>query len=133
VAVVASTYGQNYAFEGLQADNPIESMAVVYTSIYENRSREFKARFLAREIERYGAEAAVFHDARTAPEHSGVRHGLHVRVQRDTGVPAIVIEGDTHDMRLVSVDHIRSQLQEFLELRRSAPVGQNGSRDAVTH
>jgi benzoyl-CoA reductase/2-hydroxyglutaryl-CoA dehydratase subunit BcrC/BadD/HgdB len=108
-------------------------MAHVYTAIYENRSREFKVRFLAREFERYGVEAAVFHDARTSPEHSGVRHGMHVRLQRDTGVPAIVIEGDTHDLRLVSIDHIRSQLQEFLELRRSAPGRYNGARDALTH
>jgi hypothetical protein len=56
-----------------------------------------------------------------------------MRLQRDTGVPAIVIEGDTHDLRLVSVDHIRSQLQEFLALRRSAPVRANGARDALTH
>ncbi|MEI7703723.1 MAG: 2-dehydropantoate 2-reductase [Deltaproteobacteria bacterium] len=133
IAVVASTYGSNYAFEGLQPDNPIESMARVYTSIYENRSREYKVRFLAREFERYGVEAAVFHDARTAPEHSGVRHGVHVRLERDTGVPAIVIEGDTHDMRLVSVGHIRSQLQEFLDVRRSARKNGNGARDALTH
>lgn len=133
IAVVASTYGHNYAFEALSPENPIESMAHVYTAIYENRSREFKVRFLAREFERYGVEAAVFHDARTSPEHSGVRHGMHVRLQRDTGVPAIVIEGDTHDLRLVSIDHIQSQLQEFLELRRSAPGRYNGARDALTH
>jgi benzoyl-CoA reductase/2-hydroxyglutaryl-CoA dehydratase subunit BcrC/BadD/HgdB len=133
IAVVASTYGGNYAFDGLQPDNPVESMARVYTSIYENRSREYKVRFLASEFQRFGVEAAIFHDARTSPEHSGVRHGLHMRLQRDTGVPPIVIEGDTHDLRLVSVDHIRSQLQEFLALRRSAPSRPNGARDAVTH
>ncbi|MBI5068107.1 MAG: 2-dehydropantoate 2-reductase [Deltaproteobacteria bacterium] len=133
IAVVASTYGHNYAFEGLQPQNPIESMAEVYTSIYENRSREYKVRYLAREFERFGVEAAVFHDARTSPEHSGVRHGVHMRLQRDTGIPAIVFEGDTHDLRLVSVDHIRGQLQEFLEVRRSQAGRHNGLRDALTH
>jgi benzoyl-CoA reductase/2-hydroxyglutaryl-CoA dehydratase subunit BcrC/BadD/HgdB len=133
IAVVASTYGGNYAFDGMQPDNPIESMARVYTSIYENRSREYKVRFLAQEFRRYGVEAAIFHDARTSPEHSGVRHGVHIRLQRETGVPSIVIEGDTHDLRLVSVDHIRSQLQEFMALRSSASARPNGTRDAVTH
>jgi 2-dehydropantoate 2-reductase len=133
IAVVASTYAPTYVFDGFHRDDPIESMAAAYTAIYPNRSREYKVRWLSREIERHGVEAAVFHDARTSPEHSGVRNGIHIRVQRDTGVAAMVIEGDTHDPRLVSVDHIRSQLQEFLEQRRAPAAGNGGARDAVTH
>ena len=120
IAVVASTYSHTYApLQGLNPDNPIESMAAAYTSIYPNRSREYKVRWLARECARYGVDAAIFHDARTAPDHSAVRYGVHIRLRRDTGVPPLVIEGDTHDLRLVSVDHVRSQLQEFLEQRRA--------------
>jgi 2-dehydropantoate 2-reductase len=131
IAVVASTYAHTYVFDGFQRDNPIESMAAAYTAIYPNRSREHKVRWLEREFGRYAVDAAVFHDARTSPEHSGVRHGIHIRLFRDTGVAPLVIEGDTHDLRLVSVDHIRSQLREFLEQRR--PPRANGARDAVTH
>jgi benzoyl-CoA reductase/2-hydroxyglutaryl-CoA dehydratase subunit BcrC/BadD/HgdB len=131
IAVVASTYGHTYVFDGFTRNDPIASLAAAYTAIYPNRSREYRVRYLAREFERYGVDAAVFHDARTSPEHSGVRSGIHIRLKRDTGVPPLVIEGDTHDLRLVSVDHVRSQLREFLEQRR-APRG-NGARDAVTH
>ena len=108
-------------------------MATAYTSVYTNRSREYKVQHLAREFARHAVDAAVYHDARTSPEHSGVRSGLHIRLQRETGVRPIVIEADTHDLRLVSVDHIRSQLREFIEQRRSAPVVVNGTRDAVAH
>jgi hypothetical protein len=78
-------------------------------------------------------DAAVYHDVRTSPEHSTVRYGAHIRLRRDTGVPAIVLEADTHDLRLVSVDHIRSQLQEFLEQRRARPNGSMPVRDGLTH
>ncbi|OFX29142.1 MAG: hypothetical protein A2Z07_03110 [Armatimonadetes bacterium RBG_16_67_12] len=132
IAVVASTYSHNYAFVGFQSENPVESMARVYTSIYENRSRDYKRRFLAREFERFGVDAAVFHDARTAPQNSGVRLGLHTRLEQDTGVPAMVIEGDTHDLRLVSVDHIRTQIREFMELHDIAPGRRSARHDAVT-
>jgi len=115
VAVVASTYPRVFALEGLNRDNPIESMARTYTSVFPNRSREFKARQLAVDYRRYGIDAAVYHDARTCPEHSTVRYGLHLRLQRDTGVPPLVIEADTHDLRLVSIDQIRRQLIEQLE------------------
>lgn len=132
IAVVASTYAPTYFFEAFHRDNPLESMARAYTSVYPNRSREYKVRFLAHELARFGAEAAVFHDARTSPEHSGVRYGIHIRLQRETGVPALVIEGDTHDLRLVSVDHIRAQIEEFVEQRRAA-WRPNGAREAMAH
>jgi len=130
IAVVGSTAAATYVFDGFDRDNPIESMAAAYTATYPNRSREHKLRFLAGKFERYGVDAAVFHDARTSPEHSGVRHGMHTRLARDTGIPALVIEGDTHDLRLVSLDRVRSQLEEFLELRTAAGRD-NGARDAA--
>jgi 2-dehydropantoate 2-reductase len=135
IAVVASTYSHTYAFERFDRDNPIESLAAAYTSIYPNRSREYKARYLAREFARYGVDAAVFHDARTSPEHSTARYGLHLRLRRDTGVPPIVVEGDTHDPRLVSVDHVRSQLREFLEQQRALAAARPHvpEREAAAH
>jgi 2-dehydropantoate 2-reductase len=134
IAVVGSWYSQSYVLEGLHRDNPIESMAAAYTGVYTNRSREWKVKYLERQFERYGVEAAVYHDARTAPEHSAVRSGIHIRLRRDTGVTPIVLEADTHDLRLVSVDHIRSQIREFLEQRRAAGAPhRNGSREATAH
>jgi 2-dehydropantoate 2-reductase len=132
IAMVASTYAPTYVFEGFHRDNPLESMARAYTSIYPNRSREHKVRFLKHEFERFGIDAAVFHDARTSPEHSGVRYGMHIRLRSETGVPALVVEGDTHDLRLVSVDHIRAQVREYLEQRRAAQRS-SGARDALAH
>jgi 2-dehydropantoate 2-reductase len=134
IAVVGSWYSQTYALQGLQRENPIESMAAAYTSVYPNRSREYKAKYLAREFARHDVDAAIFHDARTAPDHSAARSGLHIRLRRDTGVTPIVIEADTHDLRLVSVDHIRSQLREFVEQRRAAATaGGNKLREAAAH
>ncbi len=124
IAVVASTYAHTYAgFESFSRDNPIESMAAAYVSIFSNRGREYKVHHLAREFARYGVDAAVFHDARTCPDQSTARYGVHIRLRRDTGVHPIVFEGDTHDLRLVSIDHIRAQLEEFLQQRRAATDG----------
>jgi 2-dehydropantoate 2-reductase len=133
IAVVGSTYSDMYAFQGFQKENPVESMAAVYTSIYSNRSRERKIRYLTSEFQRFGVDACVYHDVRTSPEHSTVRYGAHIRLRRDTGVPAIILEADTHDLRLVSTDHIRGQLQEFLEQRRARPNGSAPVRDGLTH
>lgn len=116
IAVVGSTYARLFALDGLSRVNAIESLARVYSSIFTNRSREYKARALTAEFHGLGVDAAVFHDARTAPDFSSVRYGLHNRLKRETGVRPLVIEGDTHDLRLVSVDQIGRQLMEHLEV-----------------
>jgi len=132
IAVVGSTYAHTYVFDDFHGDDPMASLAAGYTAIYPNRSREYKVRWLSREFARHGVEAAVYHDARTSPEHSGVRSGIHIRLRRETGVHPLVIEGDTHDLRLVSVDHVRTQIQEYLE-QRSAAAGNGAARDATAH
>ncbi|MEK6596823.1 MAG: 2-hydroxyacyl-CoA dehydratase, partial [Gemmatimonadota bacterium] len=60
-------------------------------------------------------DAAVYHDCRTTPEASHVRYGLAVRTQRETGVPGLVIEADSHDLRLFSTERLHGLLADFLE------------------
>jgi 2-dehydropantoate 2-reductase len=122
-AVVASTFSTVFTLPGLDADNPVESMAQTYTGVFGNRSEEYKTAFLAAKFERFGVDAAVYHDCRTTPEASHVRYGLAVRVQRRTGVPAFVIEADSHDPRLFSSERLQAQLAEFLEHRIERPAG----------
>lgn len=116
VAVVSSTYSRIFALEGLDPDNPVESMARTYAGIFPNRSTGYKAEFLRREVENLGVDAVVYHDGRTAQKHSSVRYGLQHRVEALTGVPSLVIEADTHDARLFSMEQLERQLEELIEL-----------------
>ncbi|HHN75518.1 MAG TPA: 2-dehydropantoate 2-reductase [Acidobacteria bacterium] len=115
VAVVASSFFGNFDLAGLDPDNPIESMARAYTSIFPNRSDAFKSEQLAGEFEAYGVDAVVYHEDRTCPEHSNVRHGLEVQMRRKTGLPSLILEADSHDLRLFSMDRLNNQLRDFIE------------------
>ncbi len=115
IAVVGSTYAANWAFPALDPNNPIESLSLAYLSVFPNRAREYKVRYLKAQLTKYSVDAVVHHDARTCPEHSNVRYGTHMRLQRDTGIPPIVLEADTHDDRLVSLDGLERQIIEFIE------------------
>ncbi len=127
VAIVGSTYTSIFALDGFDADNPIESMARTYLSTFTNRSRAYKLRFLDSEFTRYAADAIVYHDGRTAPELSNVRHGL----RRESPQPSLIIEADSHDLRLVSMDQIQSQLVNFIETaRRNGRAGVTSERGA---
>ncbi len=129
VAIVASTFSEVFALQGLDRYDPIESMAHAYTGVFGNRSEEFKTAYLARRFEQYGVDAAVYHDCRTSSEASHVRYGLAQRVQRATGVSAFVIEADSHDLRLFSTDRLHVQLSTFLE--QQAESGRTNGRLAA--
>ena len=126
VAIVASTYCSIFAFTGLDPKNPIESMARSYTGIFHNRSDDYKEKYLISKFQEYGVDAVVYHEGRTAPEHSNVRYGLELRVRRQTGLQAIVLEADTHDLRLFSIDRLQRKLQDFIEIQELAAAAAPG-------
>jgi len=113
-AIVASTYSRIFALEGLDSQNPVESTARAYTGTFPNRSDDYKAAFLAAQFREYGTDAVIYHDGRTAPEHSNVRYGLERRLRRETGLPSLVLDADTHDLRLFSLNGIQRQLSDFI-------------------
>jgi benzoyl-CoA reductase/2-hydroxyglutaryl-CoA dehydratase subunit BcrC/BadD/HgdB len=116
VAVVASNYIHLFALDGLEPDNPIESMAREYTGIYPNRSSDHKQDFLRGEVERFGVDGIIYHDGRTARKHSSVRDGLGQRLHEANGLPYMVVEADTHDLRLFSLDSLDRKVVEFIEV-----------------
>ena len=111
---------------GMDAKNPVESMARTYTGIFHNRSDDYKEEYLLSKFRDYGVDGVVYHEGRTSPEHSNVRYGLEMRLRRLTGLQAIVLEADTHDLRLFSADRIERKLLDFIEMRTAAPLGDNG-------
>jgi len=116
VAVVSSSYGHLFAVDGLEPDNPIESMARCYSGIYPNLSSSHKETFLRADLERFAVDAIIYHDGRTARKHSSVREGLQQRLFAANGVPYIVVEADTHDQRLFSLDSLDRKIVEFIEM-----------------
>jgi 2-dehydropantoate 2-reductase len=127
--IVGSTYCDIFALDGFDAKNPLESMARTYTSIFPNRSNDFKQEKLSSRLRRYGVDAVIHHEGRTSPEHSNVRYGLAKSLQRATGIPSIVLEADTHDLRLFSMNRVMSKLGEFIEMQ-GAPIA---STEGQTH
>ena len=116
-AIVASTFCSEFALRGLDPHDPFESMASAYTGIFDNRSEDYRAAYLAQQFEQYGVDAAIYHDCRTTPETSHVRYGPAARTQHLTGVPGLVIEADSHDLRLFSTERLQEQFADFLEQR----------------
>ncbi len=120
VAVVASTYCRLAALDSIDPKNPIASMARVYTGIFHNRSDVYKEDDLVKRFIEYGVDGVVYHEGRTALSESNVRYGLETRLRRRTGLQALVLEGDTHDVRLFSLNRIMQKLRDFIEMQEMA-------------
>jgi 2-dehydropantoate 2-reductase len=117
IAVTASTYCDTFRLPGLDPVRPIESLAGTYAAVFNNRSGGYQGAYLADQFVRFSVDAAVYHDCRTAPDAWHVRTGLAAQMQRLTTVPALVIEADSHDERLLSLERLQGQLAELLEQR----------------
>lgn len=125
-SIVASTYTRIFALDEIDPTNPIESLARAYTGTFPNRSDDYKAHYLTRTFKEFGVDGVMYHDGRTSPEHSNVRYGLEGRLRRETGLPSLVLEADTHDLRLFSLQHIQRQLSDFIE-HQERPAVEEGA------
>ncbi|MBT7668431.1 MAG: 2-hydroxyacyl-CoA dehydratase, partial [Bdellovibrionales bacterium] len=113
-AVVASTYCNSWVFD-FDLDDPLLSMARAYTGIFINRSEEVKEKVLAGLIDEYQIDGVIYHDSKTCPHNSNNRFGLPQRLQQETKVPYLVVDGDLNDLRCFSQEQTTTSLEAFVE------------------
>jgi benzoyl-CoA reductase/2-hydroxyglutaryl-CoA dehydratase subunit BcrC/BadD/HgdB len=127
-AVVASTYCNSWIFSALDPADPIKSMARASLELFIVRSEEAKEDYIAEMAELYRVDGIVYHDCRTCPNNTNTRYGMPRRLSERTGVPALVLDGDVNDLRCVSDEQSRTNVEGFVEqladarLARGAPV-----------
>ncbi len=115
VAVVASTYCNSWIFDKLDPDNIDETLALVYTEIFINRSESAKTAMLEQFVRDFSIDGIVFHDCKTCPNNTNCRYGMPERLYELSNIPSVVIDGDVVDLRLFSVEQVRTALEGFIE------------------
>ncbi len=114
-AVVASTYCNSWIFNDFDPSDPWRSMARAYSGIFITRSEEVKERYIREMLKRYSIDGIVFHDSKTCAANSNARYGMPQRIQEETGIPALVIDGDLNDLRLVSDEQLVTNIEAYVE------------------
>lgn len=115
-SVVASTYCNSWVFDDFDPDKPLESMAYAYTQIFINRGENTKLTMLKRMLEEFKVDGVIFHDSKTCFNNANSRFGLPKRVQKETGIDTLSIDGDLNDLRFFSEGQTRTKLETFIEL-----------------
>ncbi|MEW5937100.1 MAG: 2-hydroxyacyl-CoA dehydratase family protein [Candidatus Thermoplasmatota archaeon] len=114
-AVVASTYCNSWIFSSLDPAEPFTSMARAYTELFIVRSEEYKERYLKEMLSFFKVDGIIYHDSKTCPNNSNSRYGMPRRLEEETGVPSLVIDGDLNDLRCLSDEQTETKIEAFLE------------------
>jgi benzoyl-CoA reductase/2-hydroxyglutaryl-CoA dehydratase subunit BcrC/BadD/HgdB len=127
-SIVASTYCNSWIFSALDPADPIRSMARASLELFIVRSEQAKEDYIARMVELYHVDGIVYHDCRTCPNNTNTRYGMPRRLAERLGVPALVLDGDVNDLRCVSDEQARTNVEGFIEQLADARVGAGSGR-----
>lgn len=113
--VIASTYCSSWIFSALNPAEPFESMARAYTELFITRDEAYKEKYIRGKLEFFGCDGVVYHNARTCPNNTNCLYGMPQRLARHTGIPFVTIDGDLNDLRCLSDEQTKTNIEAFIE------------------
>jgi benzoyl-CoA reductase/2-hydroxyglutaryl-CoA dehydratase subunit BcrC/BadD/HgdB len=114
-SVLASTYCSSWIFTAFDENDPFRSMAKAYLELFIVRSDEYKEKYISDMLQKFRVDGIIYHDAKTCPCNSNNRYGMPQRVEAKTGIPSLVISGDLNDLRCVSDEQTKTNVEAFIE------------------
>ncbi len=113
--VLASTYCNSWIFSALDPDDPFTSMARAYTELFIVRGDGYKEKYIQEMLEFFKVDGIIYHDAKTCPANSNCRYGMPQRMEKLSGIPSLTINGDLNDLRLISDEQTKTNVEAFVE------------------
>jgi benzoyl-CoA reductase/2-hydroxyglutaryl-CoA dehydratase subunit BcrC/BadD/HgdB len=113
--VIASTYCSSWIFSALDPEDPFTSMARAYTELFIVRGDDYKEQYITDKLKFFDVDGIIYHDAKTCPNNSNCRYGMPQRLAEITGIPSLTINGDLNDLRLLSDEQTKTNVEAFIE------------------
>jgi benzoyl-CoA reductase/2-hydroxyglutaryl-CoA dehydratase subunit BcrC/BadD/HgdB len=113
--VLASTYCNSWIFSALDPQDPFNSMARAYTELFIVRADEAKEAYIRNMLAFFKVDGIIYHDAKTCPNNSNCRYGMPQRLEKQTGIPSLTINGDLNDLRMISDEQTKTNVEAFIE------------------
>jgi benzoyl-CoA reductase/2-hydroxyglutaryl-CoA dehydratase subunit BcrC/BadD/HgdB len=113
--VLASTYCNSWVFSALDPEDPFHSMAKAYTELFIVRDDDAKEKYIKDMLAFFKVDGVIYHDAKTCPNNTNCRYGMPQRLSEATGIPSLTIHGDLNDLRLLSDEQTKTNVEAFIE------------------
>jgi benzoyl-CoA reductase/2-hydroxyglutaryl-CoA dehydratase subunit BcrC/BadD/HgdB len=113
--IVASTYCNSWIFSGFDESDPFSSMAKAYTELFIVRADKSKEIYLKKMMDFFKIDGIIYHDSKSCPNNTNSRYGMPQRLEEETGIPSLVINGDLNDLRCLSDEQFITNVEAFIE------------------
>jgi benzoyl-CoA reductase/2-hydroxyglutaryl-CoA dehydratase subunit BcrC/BadD/HgdB len=113
--IVASTYCNSWIFDSFNPSHPFMSMARAYTELFIVRADEAKERYLKKMIDFFKVDGIIYHDSKSCSNNSNSRYGMPQRLEKEIGIPSLIVNGDLNDLRCLSDEQFITNIEAFIE------------------
>ena len=113
--IVSSTYCNSWIFSSFNENDPFRSMAKAYTELFIVRSDDYKEKYINEMVDLFKIDGIIFHDAKTCPNNTNSRYGMPQRLEKEMKIPNLTINGDLNDLRCLSDEQSRTNIEAFIE------------------
>lgn len=119
--LVADTYTSAWcgSLKYMDEEHFLDSMAEGYTRIYLNIGVDEMARIVTGMIDKYDVDGIVMHSNRSCKPYSLGQYDIQKIVEKERGIPSLMIEADMNDERCFSESQVETRIDSFMEVIRS--------------
>ncbi|MBW1645292.1 MAG: 2-hydroxyacyl-CoA dehydratase, partial [Deltaproteobacteria bacterium] len=119
-ALVADTYTSAWtgAADYLDENDFLGTMGEAYARIYLNIGVDQMAAKVLAMIDKYGVDGLVMHSNRSCKPYSFGQYDIRRLVQRERGLPVLILESDMVDARKFSEAQVENRIDAFMEMVR---------------
>ena len=119
--LVADTYTSSWCgtLKYINKDDFIGSLAEGYTRAYLNLGVDKMAEIVLAMIDKYDVDGIVMHSNRSCKPYSLGQYDIQKIVERERGIPSLMIEADMCDERSFSESQIQTRIEAFMEMIRA--------------
>ncbi len=116
--LVADTYTSAWCgtMKYIDENNFFDSMAEAYTRIYLNIGVDEMARTVLDMVDMYKVDGIVMHSNRSCKPYSLGQYDIQKIVEKEKGVPCLMIEADMVDERSFSESQVSTRIDAFMEI-----------------
>jgi bcr-type benzoyl-CoA reductase subunit B len=123
--LVADTYTSAWCgtMKYIDENRFFDSMAEAYTRIYLNIGVDEMARTVLDMVDKYGVDGIVMHSNRSCKPYSFGQYDIQKIVERERGIPSLMIEADMVDERSFSESQVSTRIDAFMEMIKQRKGG----------
>ena len=116
--LVADTYTSAWcgSLKYVDENNFLETMAECYTRIYLNIGVDEMARTVMAMVDKYDVDGIVMHSNRSCKPYSLGQYDIQRIVEKQKGIPSLMLEADMTDERKFSESQIETRIDAFIEI-----------------